>query len=67
MEDSMRAKVTYQGRVRDSDTISIWDNDGREIAIHRKQIKPLIKLLKEVDKREYGQLGLEYLEAYGDE
>lgn len=61
----MKAQITRQGLTRDGDTVSIWDSDGREIAIRRKQIGPLIKLLKDMRKREYGETGLEYLEYCG--
>jgi len=55
----MRAQVTWKGMRFESDTISIFDDDGREIAIHRDQIPKLIELLKAIEKREFGKLGLE--------
>lgn len=61
----MKAKITRKGKLRSWDTVSIWDNDNREIAIRRSQIRPLIKLLRNIERREHGQLGVEYLETVG--
>lgn len=61
----MRAEITRKGLTRNGDTVSIFDNDKREIAIRRTQIAPLIKLLRDISKREYGEVGLEYLETCG--
>jgi len=42
----MKIKVAWLSSVHpDHDTPSIFDNDGREIAIHQSQIKELKKLL----------------------
>ena len=57
----MRAQVTWKGWLPESDTISIFDDDNREIAIHRDQIPDLMKLLKAIEKREFGKLGLEVI------
>lgn len=56
----MKTQITSQGLNRSGDTVSVWDNDNREIAIRRNQVDALIKLLLEVRKRDYGQLAIEY-------
>ena len=57
----MKAKITRQqtpGRMRNSDVVSIFDSDGREIAIRRGQIPQLIKLLKDIRLKSEGSLEL---------
>lgn len=55
----MRVEVTHtihEDRMTFGDTISIFDNDEREIAIKRAQIYDLIDLLKRVEFRGKGTL-----------
>lgn len=62
-ETLIKAKVTHKGFTREGDTISVFDGDGREIAIRRVQISPLRKLLKDISKKDAGSL--KYLEYCG--
>lgn len=48
----IKAKVTHKGSSSNGDVISIFDADGREIAIRRHQIKLLRSLLKGIGKKE---------------
>lgn len=57
----MKAQVTWESLDTEMDTISIFDNDNREIVIRRHQIPKLIKLLKAMKDRKFGELGLEIL------
>ena len=59
----MKARITHKGLNRQGDTISLFDNDNREIAIRRNQIGGFIKLLKDINKKDKGSL--EWLEYSG--
>lgn len=59
----IQAKISHKGFTKESDTISIFDSDGREIAIHRQQISSLRKLLRDISKKDIGSL--KYLEYCG--
>ena len=55
----MKVVITHQetkGRMRNSDTISLFDSDGREIAIRRGQIPQVIRLLKDIRVKSEGSL-----------
>ena len=57
----MRARITHKGLNKQGDTVSIFDNDNREITIRRSQIKGFIKLLKDINSKDNGSLNwLEY-------
>lgn len=59
----MKARIAHKGLHRQSDTLSLFDNDNREIAIRHSQIGGLIKLLKDISKKDTGSL--EWLEYSG--
>lgn len=55
----MKAQITWEGLRRESDTVSIFDDDNREFCLHRDQIPALIKLLEAIKDRDRGKLPLE--------